>query len=212
MEPIVVPLLSRRVQRGQLVQKLNHAIPTFGLIAAGLQALGEGARGFELALAVVEIVTSVVLIGTIARSLRALRQKRPATSHHGDGVDWIDIWAAGVLFAEAAERWHLKHHVARPIILTALLTLALGLFHGRIFQWGQRRRALRIAADGLSVGGRPFKAFSATWKEIASISSAGRYAEIRTRAGLSRSIDLDDLENADAVRAALAEARGRLVT
>jgi hypothetical protein len=33
-----------------------------------------------------------------------MRQRQPSRGHHAHGVDWIDIWAAGVLFAEAAER------------------------------------------------------------------------------------------------------------
>ena len=73
MDPIVVPLLSRRLNRAQAMQKINHAIPAMGLIVAGVQALKEGARGFDLALAIVEIGTSVLLVATLA----AIRLRRP---------------------------------------------------------------------------------------------------------------------------------------
>src|SRR5262245_10820466 len=208
MDSVVVPLLSRRFERAQILQKATHVIPAVSLLTVGAQALKEGVRGLSLALAFVEIGTSVMLMVTIVRGLRATR--RPV--HHGDrhGVDWIDIWAAGVLFAEAAERWHLRHHLSRPTILTALLTLGLGLFHGRIAAFGRRRRAIRITTDGMHVGGKPFRPFSAKWHDIASISVIGQSAEIRTRGGRVRRVDLADLRNAEDVRAAFAKASGRL--
>jgi hypothetical protein len=215
MDPIVVPLLSRRLERALAVQKLNHAVPTVGLVAAGMQALKNGARGWDLALACVEIGTSVLLVVTIARGVRAARKtdargKETHRPHHLHRIDWIDIWAAAVLFAEAAERWHLRHHIARPTILTALLTLGLGLSHGRITAFRRRRRSLRISAEGIYVGGRPFSAFSAPWRDIAAIVVDRRAGEIRTRSGRVRRLDLADLENADAVRAALEDAQAHI--
>ena len=209
MDPIVVPLLSRRLNRAQAAQKLNHAIPTAGLVLAGIQALKNGARGFDLALALVEIGTSVVLVATIGRSVREAR-KGGKGQHHAHGIDWIDIWAAAVLFVEAAERWHLKHHIARPTILTALITLGLGLSHGRMMAFKRRRRSLRISAEGIYVGGRPFNTFTARWPDIAAIVVTERSAEIRTRNGRVRRLDLADLENADAVRAAIVDAQAHL--
>src|SRR5262245_43943138 len=98
MESVVVPLLSRRFERAQLLQKANHAIPAVGLLVTGAQALMEGMHGFTLALAVVQIGTSAMLMITIFRSLRDTG--RPASHGHESGIEWIDIWAAGVLFAE----------------------------------------------------------------------------------------------------------------
>lgn len=210
MIPVTLVLRSRRQQRALAFQKLNHAIPSVGLLAAGFQAVTFGAEGFDLALAVVEIVTSVFLITTIVRSVRAARAQGHAGLHHSHGVDWVDIWAAGVLFAEALERWHLKHHIARPIILTGIVTLGLGVFHGRMTAFRHRRRSLRIDDNGLHVPGRPFRTLKATWPEIADITVTASSAEIRTRAGRRRRLDLRDLENGDAVRAALNEAQAYL--
>jgi hypothetical protein len=100
-----------------ILQKLNHAVPTVGLVFSGVQALQHGARGFELALALTEIVTSVA--------------------------------------------------------------------------------------------GKPFMAFRATWKDIAGVTVGDASAEIRTRVGRIRRVDLLDLENAAEVRAALYEAQRR---
>lgn len=213
MDSIVVPLRSRRLQRGQFVQKLNHVIPALGLLAAGTQALTEGARGFDLALAVVEIGTSAMLVVTVARGLRIMRHPPAQGGQHSPAahtVDWIDIWAAGVLFAEAAERWHSKHHIARPTILTGVLTLGLGLFHGRIAAAGWRRRAIRLTDAGIYIGGKPFRKFRAPWREVASISIADRTAEVRSRGGKVRQLDFGDLENASEVRAVLEVARSRM--
>lgn len=180
-----VPLLSRRFQRAQPLQKVNHAVPSAGLIVVSAQALREGARRFDHALAIVEIGTSAILFAATARSMRAMR--RPGDSrHYAHGIDGIDLCAAAILLAEAAERWHTKHHLARPTILTALVTLALGLSHGRIGDLHSRRRALKITSDGIRVGGRPFNAFTARWKDIAAISLTERFGEIRTGTGRVR--------------------------
>jgi hypothetical protein len=211
---LTVSLRSKRRERVVLVQKLQHAVPGAMLLFAGLQALGEGVRGFALALAVFEIVTSVLLIGSVAVAFRKAR--RPANHadlphvHHG-GVDWIDIFTGGMLLAEAAEHWHLKHHVKGPTILMAFSLLAVGLLHGRIARRAERRFTIRVEEDDLYVGGKPFRLFRAKWADIVSIDIGPRYATIRTRAGRERRLDLADLEGANHVRAALAEAQRRLV-
>ena len=208
---LVVPLHSRRLQRALTVQKLNHAVPTVGLIASGFQALQHGAEGFELALAIVEIVTSAFLIGSLAKSIRDVRSKTAVPARQNPhGVDWVDIWAAGVLFAEAGERWHLRHHLARPIILNALITLALGFAHGPMTAFRHRRRAMRLSNDGITIPGKPFMSFRAHWEEIAAVHVTNASAEIRTRTGRVRRLNLLDLENAAEVRVALQEAQRRV--
>src|SRR5215210_4371546 len=146
---LFVPMRSRRLKRALALQQINHAVPAAGLIYAGLAALRQGAEGFELALAIVEILTSVVLIAALARSIHAARASTPA-NHGAHGINWVDIWAAAVLLAEVFERWHARHHIARPILLTALFTLALGLFHRRV-------AAFRERAAGFVVRRRPFR-------------------------------------------------------
>jgi hypothetical protein len=207
-----VPLASRRRDRALAVQQLQHGLPAVGLLLVGVQGLKAGAHGFELALGLVEVTTSALLIATILRSLRQARALGRWGLRHAHGVDWIDIWAAAVLFAEAAERWHLTRHIARPTILTAMVTLAFGLFHGRVAAAVARRRSLRVSDDGIYLGGPPFKRFRARWNEITHIAIDENAGTIRTRAGRTRGLDLKDLENAAAVRAALEEAARRLET
>jgi hypothetical protein len=209
-----VPLRSQRRERAQALQKFQHAIPAVPLLFAGLQTFQAGAHGFALALAVFELATSALLLGTMVREIRAMRRSKvhPPNGHHGhQGVDWIEIFAAGVLTAEVLEHWHLTHHIRRPAVLTAILSLGMGLFHGRMTRFTEDRRVLRVEEEGIHIGGRPFqKPFRAPWIEIASIEVGERRARIKARDGRERSLNLADLHGADAIRAALEEARGRL--
>ena len=209
---ISVPLRSKRREKGLALQKVQHAVPAFGLMLAGTQAIRAGEHGFALALAVFEILTSAVLLVSMVRALRAARRPAVAGAAHAGhaGVDWVEIFAGFVLVAEALERWHLKHHIARPIILTAIVTFGLGLSHGRLAAVRARRQALRVDDEGIYVGSRPFGAFRATWDELSSIVIEKRYARIQTRTGRGRRLDLDDLEGPDEVRGALEGASRRL--
>jgi hypothetical protein len=208
---IIIPLRSRRRDRGLLLQKLQHAIPAIPLLFQGLGTLRTEAHGFELGLAVAEVVTSAFLVITVVRAMREARQGVAGhRSHSAHGVDWAHIWAAGVLFAEAGERWHLRHHIAIPTILTALLTLGLGGFHGRLAAFGERRRSLRLDEFGVSVPRRPFGTFTVSWKDVIAISVTEREATIRARDGRTRRINLLDLHNATDVRGALAVAEERV--
>jgi hypothetical protein len=206
----IVPLRSRRRDRGLFAQKLQHAIPAGPLLFAGVQAIAHGEHGLALALALFEIATSALLIGTVARELRAVT--RPAgpsahAAHHG--IDWVHVFAAAVLLAEVMEHYHLTHHIRRPTLLTAFLTLGLGLFHARLQRLSERRRALRVDDEGLQIGGNFFRTFRARWEEIASIEVGDRYASIKTADGRERRLNLADLHGAGQVRAALADAQSR---
>ena len=207
---LTVPLRSKRRKRALAVQKFQHVLPALPLLMAGAQALRSEPHGLALVLGIFEIATSTLLLWTVARELRSLR--RPAHAEHAShGVDWFHLFASGVLMAEVLEHWHLTHHWRRPTLLTALLTLGLGLFHGRIEAWSHDRRALKIGDEGIRVGGRPFRTFQATWAEVQAVEVGERFASIRTRDGRERRIDLADCEQPAPVRAALLEAQGRLL-
>ena len=207
--PVTVPLRSRRQQRALAVQKIQHLVPASGLLFAGMQALGEGARGGELGLAIIEIVTSAALIASFLREVRAIRRPHPA-AHVRRGVDWFEIFSAGVLFVEALEKWHLKHHIARPTILLATVTLVMGLLHARIGPAIARHRVLHVDEHGIRVGGKFWRTFAAPWAAIAAITVSAGTAEIRRRDGKIRRLRLDDLHDAPAARSALLAARDHL--
>lgn len=214
-DDLIVPLHSRRRRRGLLAQKLQHVIAGAGLFLSGTQSLTAGAEGLELALAIAGMITAGLLMAAFAREVRGIAGARgmPAhPTHHRHSVDWMDIFAAGMLFAEAAEKYHLRGHIWRPETLTAVATLTIGLLHGRLATAGERRRSLRVTTDELSIGGRLrfSRRFTARWSEIAAIDITDRDATVRTRDGRTRRLNLADLENAAAVRESLMLARDRL--
>ena len=149
---------------------------------------------------------SVLLLRTLAKDFAAVR--KPHGGHHDShgGVDWFDVFAAGVLTAEALEHWHTHHHLPRPTVLLAAVTLTPGLLHGRI----ARRRMLHIHDDGIRVGRRFFRKFAAPWQEIERIDMDDKHAHIILRSGRTWRTKLKGLPNAPEVRAALLTARSRI--
>jgi hypothetical protein len=207
---IQIPLLSRRRERGELAKKLQHVVPALPLLGAGIQGLLHGERGFALALAVAEIVTSALLLRSMGKELKEFFRPAHGPGHAGHhGVDWFEIFAAGMLFVEALERWHLHHHLPGPMILTAVVTLALGLFHGRI----AAHRTLRINDDGIRIGGRfLFRRFLVSWPELERIDVDELQAFVVARSGRKRKINFKDLRNASEIREALLSAQARLIS
>jgi hypothetical protein len=202
---LTVPLRSKRREIGQALQKFQHAVPAVPLFFAGVQAIGNGERGFALALGFFEVATSVALIRTVVREIRVMGRPRVDTEHAHHGVDWVHIFAAAVLIAEVLEHYHLTGHIRRPTILTAIVTLGLGLFHGRL----QGRRVLRVEDDQLHIADKPFRTFRARWADVTSIDVGEKYAQIKTVDGRERKLNLSDLHGAEHVRTALAEAQRR---
>ena len=207
-DPLVVPLRSRRQQRAQIFQKIQHAVPASALLLQGLSTLGGDPHGFELTLGIVEVVAGALVALAMVRAIR-IAARPQAHETHAHGIDWVDLAVAGVLAVEALEKWHTRHHIARPTILTAIVMVVLGLGHGRIARGVARRRTLRVGDDGLYIGSKPFRAFRATWGEIAAIDVGDRWAKVRTRNGRERRLDLSDLDDAPAVRRLLDVARTR---
>lgn len=205
---VEVPLVSIRRERGRRLQKLQHAIPAVALLGAGAQRLMQGQRGLGLALAVGELVVSVLLLRSAVKELAAVRRPESVQDHHG--VDWFDVFAAGVLTAEALEHWHTHHHLPRPTLLMAAITLALGLFHHRLTAVVPRAQVLRIDEDGIRLRRRFRRQFFAPWSDIERIDLGEAQARIVALGGRERSIDLKDLRNASEVRAALLTAQEQL--
>lgn len=203
-----IPLISKRRERAKLLQKVQHAIPAVPLLGAGIQRLTHGAQGFALALAVGELIVSALLLRALVQEVKALRRPAPAHDHH-HRIDGYDILAAGVLTAEALEHWHTSHHLPRPMILLAVVTLLLGLCHGRIAAFAARRRLLRIDEAGIRVHSR-LRQDVFPWADLESIELDDHTARLTARGGRQRRIDLRDLRNADEVRAALLRAKAKL--
>jgi hypothetical protein len=97
--------------------------------------------------------------------------------------------------------------VPRPTILLAVVMLGIGLAHGRLAAWGDRRRELRVGPEGVSVPLKRFGRMTLGWAEVASIEIDDRVAVIAAADGRSTRIDLTDVLQPAAVRDALMTAR-----
>jgi len=204
-----LPLISLRRERRRWLTKLPHALPAVMLLGAGVNRLRNGDQGWALVLAVSELVVSALLLRLLAKDVIASRQ--PHAAPHHSKVEWFDILAAAVLTAEALEHWHHTGHIQRPVVLTILLTLGLGLFHRQFLQFIGPRRSLRIDHEGIRVRSRFRRQLFAPWQDVELIDLDADKARIVARGGEERRIDLADMRNASEICQALLAARERLM-
>lgn len=208
-----VPLVSARSERGALVQKLQHVVPSVLLLFDGLQRFtaAEGQTVGSMSLAAIEVVSSALVIVGFIRSVRRLRPgMRQATEHSPHGVDWVDVFLGATLLAEALVHRQETGHLPRPTLLLAVALATIGVLHGRIAGWGRRRRELRLSADGISIWQRWHGRLHAAWSEISNIALLGDEALVTTQQTGSRRINLRDLRNRAEVEQLLEEALARL--
>jgi hypothetical protein len=209
---ISVPIRYRRAERGLFLQKLQHALPSIVVLGDGLAHLSHNPHGVELLLGGFEVAAALAVMASVVHGFRKLRASTADDehAHHHHGVDWIDIFIGAMLSVEAYAKYHASGHIPRPTILMAVTMLVLGMAHGRIAAAGQRRRALRVTEDGISVSLRPFSRLSLAWSEVASIEVDQRWAVITATDGRSKRIDLSAVRQPQAIRDALTQARARL--
>jgi hypothetical protein len=205
-----IPVHYRRVQRGQFLQKVQHAIPSFVVLGDGISHLQHDPHGISLALGVAEVVVSVLVIVSVIRGLRKLLAggAEQHGAHHG--IDWIDVFLGAMLLVEAYAKYHATHHVPRPTILLGVVMIGIGLLHGHIAERGARRLALRVDDDGISVPGRFFRRLSLPWSQVAEITIGPSMARVIAVDGRDQQLNLADAINAGAIRSLLAEAQTRL--
>ncbi len=206
-----IPVRYRRAEKGRFLQKLQHAIPSVVVLGDGLSHLQHDPHGASLALGVAEVAVSALVIGSVVRGvikLRAMAAAPAAHAHHG--VDWIDIFLGAMLLVEAYAKFHANGRMARPTILLAVVLIVVGILHGRIAAWGERRLELRVNEHGISVPGRFFRRLTLAWAEVAEITVGPATARLIAVDGRDQSLDLADAINAEPLRHALANAAARL--
>jgi hypothetical protein len=211
---ITVPLVSRRRERVQLMQKVQHGVPAGVVFIEGLDRILNGAGDANRWLGTVEAFASLLVLGAIARAIGRLKwgagHTPPRQRIHLHQVDWIDLLLALMLFAEVGVHWYETGRWRRPTLLLAVTTLAVGLLHGRLTTFMAKRRALRVTDDGITVGGKLFGRLTARWSEIARIDLADKSAALVMKDGRTTTFDLIDLRHGSDVTRALARARVRL--
>lgn len=209
----LVPILSRRRDLGQVLQKLQHVVPAGALLFQGVSRLQHDRHGWSLLLAVAEIVVSVLVVGAFLRQVHAARSTH-GVDHHGThashGVDWVDLLIAVMLGVEVWAHWYESGHIKRPTVVMAIGIFIVALMHGRIAAGARKRRSLKIDDAGVSVGGKPFRTFTATWDQLAAVEIEPLRARLIRKDGKAREFDFGDLRNAAAVREALQGVQLRL--
>lgn len=217
----IVFLLSKRREHAQLLQQLQHVVPALPLLSQGAARLAHEGHRWSLVLGAAEVGVSALVLVAFVRTLRARFRSSNAdghgeghssghAGHAAHGVDWVDLFLGAMLLIEVWAHWFESGHIKRPTVLLAVVMVAVGLLHGKVAALGNRRRALRIGDQGISVGNKFGSRFTLNWDEIASIDIGERTAQITGVKGQSKKINLADLKNAADVRAALHAARARL--
>jgi hypothetical protein len=214
MSDVVVPIVSKRRERVQLAQKLQHALPAVVLLFEGFARMSRpGPLDPSRWLGAFEAGTSFLVLAAVARSVAGLRDGSapPRRRHvHPSQVDGVDIALGLMLAIEVIVDRVEMGYWRRPSILLAVATLVVGLCHGRLATWSASRRAMRVTDAGVSVGTRFFRRRAFAWGEIERIDIEERTASIVGRDGRAHAFDLRDLRHAHDVTRALTRARARL--
>ncbi|MEO8879346.1 MAG: hypothetical protein ABI446_03040 [Gemmatimonadaceae bacterium] len=218
--PITIVLHDRREHFRIWLQKLQHAVGGVPLLFAGIHRLqAPGGSGEVLAYA--EILVAAVLLGMLARDLRALRGRvapPPVTADAGEhaqtethsrvhaGANWFDVVAGAMLIVEAIDESSLggKAFFARPNFLLGVVTITAGLLHGILARRSTRQRYLRLDESGVHARLSRFTAFSVPWNEVRAIRLTDTTAIIDTATG-AHTIRLRRYGNARRIRTVLEE-------
>jgi hypothetical protein len=212
----IIPLQSKKRDLALTLQKLQHVIPAMPLLLHGIERLGHGLHlDASLALGAAEVIVSVLVLGAFVRHLRSMRSPAEHDGHGehaaGHGVDWVDLLIGAMLAVEVWAHWHETGHVKRPLVLTAVVMVILGLVHGRIMARAARRQSLTIDENGLRLG-KPFRRFQAAWDELAAVDIEPDRARLTRKDGKHYEVNFRDLRHAADVRDALEGVRLRLPT
>ncbi len=192
-------LQDRRWRRVEWLNRIPLALSA-GVLAEAAWPRLAGTAARERAFATVELAAAALLVVTLVVSWRRRHRTAPAT------FGWIDLMAAAMLFAEWADRLAHGHKWFSPVLLTAVVTLAVGLANRPLGRIQERRRFLSLDDEGLRFRLNRFRSFRLAWSEVASIEKEGEVVRIHGHDGRVRRIPLGRLDNGEEVARALAEA------
>jgi hypothetical protein len=190
---MVIHLHDRRVQAAGLVQKLQHALAGFPLLIVGFQKVTSGE---EVPIAMLELAIAILVLGTFARQVHAASQKHVGHSR----IDWFDMAAAAMLMFEAFHGHHHKPPYLTPQFATAVASVAIALFHGKLHERRLRRRYVKLDENGVEVRSSLFRKFSLGWADLDRIHLSEHKAVFHRSDGKQHTIALRMLHNDEEVR------------
>jgi hypothetical protein len=195
---VIVHLDDHRWKVADLVSKLQHVTAGVPLLLVAAAKLADEA---ERPMALVEIAIVAGVLVTFARDVHAARK------HHGahSSIGWFDIAAGILLIYEAFHGVHHKPGYMRPQFLSGVVTLGLGVFHGRLKAIQRRRRYVKVDENGLEYRASRFRRLRLQWAELASVDVTGNKAVFVRSDGRRHAFRLNLLANHDEVRKGIAE-------
>lgn len=202
---MTIYLQDRRLQTADLLTKLQHVIGGFPLLFIGLKRMSGPSP--EWPMAVLEVAIGAIVIAAFVREVRqTLRHK---AGHHSASwhraIGWFDLAAGGLLIFEAFHQPHVKPGYLRPPFFSGVVTIGIGLLHGRFHTWRSRRRYLKLDADGIAGRLGPFRRFHFSWADLKSVEVSETEAVFQPKAGESRVVFLRRYNNGEEIRAAIAD-------
>jgi hypothetical protein len=117
---------------------------------------------------------------------------------------WFDLAAGGLLIFEAFHGAVHKPGYMRPQFLSGVVTICLGLAHGKLAGIQERRRYVKLDETGVEFRLARFRRLHIPWKEVVSVDLVGNHAVFERPNGRHK-VRLNLLHNAEEVRHGIAE-------
>jgi len=197
---VTIYLEDRRVHAADWIQKFQHLLAGVPLLMVGIGKLAEGS---EISMALLEITIAFGVFVTFAKEAYTASKGRHAASH--SPISWFDLAAGILLIFEAFHGHRVKPGYLRPQFLSGVVTLMLGLVHGRLHARRSRRRYLKLDESGLEFRNGPFRRFAFAWSDLASVDLAGKRAVFFRKDGGQRTLRLTHIINRGEVHQALTD-------
>jgi hypothetical protein len=197
---VVIYLQDKRRQAAAWLQKIQHLIGGVPLLLSGVQNFADDA---ERPMAVVEIVIALLVLTAFIKETRDELRKRG--EHHDSAFGWFDLAAGGLLIFEAFHGAHHKPGYLRPQFLSGVVTIGVGLFHGRLHHLMKRKRYLKLDEDGLEFRVTRFRHLRLRWEGLKSIDLSGSCASFERTDGRRHKVRLNVLHDSEKIKRAIAE-------
>jgi hypothetical protein len=191
---MIIYLHDKRWQVAQWLPKIQHLLGGFPLLIGGIQKLGDES---DRPIAVVEIAVALVVLVAFVKELHAELRSH---GHSHSSFGWFDLAAGGLLIFEAFHSPHHKPAYMRPQFLTGIITIGIGLLHGRLRSMNQRGRYLKFDDTGMQFRITRFRRLHIPWAKLTSIDVTGDFAVFVMAEGRRHKVRLNLLHNADEVR------------
>lgn len=196
MEPQTLYLEDRHLLWVEWINRGMLALSAIVLADSALKRLAVP-EARERIFAAIELGVSALVVLVLLLAWRR-RSKAPPP------VGWVDLVAAAMLLSEWGDRLAHGGKWLSPVLLTALLTLAVG--SSPFVRLQKRRRFLRVGDEEIRYRLSWLRRFKVRWEEVDSLDTSGKQVRIRRRDGRELRIDLRRLDNRAAVTRLLAGA------